>query len=198
MESTLEYARIDQERRQQLRNEEHLRMAQDLHRIVVMMCTRNMSSEERRPFKQNNGLGILGRLRGLNKSAINEEHVTNSECMRVQVSRAVFDSIIREPQVRQILEDLEISVHNEFKLFDIIDSNGNGFLDVTELVEGLLKLRGPADKGDAVCAALMVRTTQRQLQRVETDIARRLKVVNEKCGKLLVALEQRERQMCRL
>merc|ERR1711972_1168982 len=95
------------------------------------------------------------------------------EYLNMSVSREVFDEVLRDPQVKDLLEDLEISVSNHSKLFDIIDSNGSGSLDVGELIEGPMKLRGPADKGDVVCAALMVRSTQRHLRKLENDFQKR-------------------------
>merc|ERR1711920_985664 len=93
---------------------------------------------------------------------------------------------------KDLLEDLEISVSNHTKLFDIIDSNGSGTLDVGELIEGLMKLRGPADKGDVVCAALMVRSTQRHLRRLEADLYKRhekYEAAQERLRQSLIGIE---------
>merc|ERR1712039_1045985 len=99
------------------------------------------------------------------------------------------DEVLNDKKVKDLLEDLEISVSNHSKLFDIIDSNGSGTLDVGELIEGLMKLRGPADKGDVVCAALMVRSTQRHLRKLEADLYKRHSALETSHDKMLKSLE---------
>merc|ERR1712039_268950 len=99
------------------------------------------------------------------------------------------DEVLNDKKVKDLLEDLEISVSNHSKLFDIIDSNGSGSLDVGELIEGLMKLRGPADKGDIVCASLMVRSTQRHLRKLEADLYKRHSELEKSQDKMLKSLE---------
>jgi len=186
-ENTLEYARIDQQKRQQVRHDQHLRVAQDLHKIVVKICNHKMLLDD--GSVRQRGLRRFMQKRNPKKAATSEDQVA-SEYMNMQVSREVFEDVMHDSQVKDLLEDLDISVHNvDFKLFDIIDSNGSGSLDVAELVEGLMKLRGPADKGDAVCAALMVRSTQRQLARLEKDLNSRHNKIQANFGKLIDAIE---------
>merc|ERR1711920_1187242 len=96
---------------------------------------------------------------------------------------------------KDLLEDLEISVQNHNKLFDIIDSNGSGSLDIGELIEGLMKLRGPADKGDIVCASLMVRSTQRHLRKVEADMFSRFVALDRRQNEVLKSLSNIERKV---
>merc|ERR1711920_149652 len=65
-----------------------------------------------------------------------------------------------------------MGVTDPAKLFDIIDANGSGYLDIGELVDGLMRLRGPSDKGDAVGALMSVRSLQRDIKKLEVDLLR--------------------------
>ena len=42
-----------------------------------------------------------------------------------------------------------------------------GYLAVSELAEGIMRLRGPADKGDIVAAVLMMRCLQKNVRQIE-------------------------------
>jgi len=159
VENTLEAARVSQQKRHQARKTEDIRVAQELREIVLRICTRRPDSQ------------------------------AQEEEMQMAVTREVFEEVMQDPKVMRILEDLEISVMDHAKLFDIIDSNGSGQLDIPEIIEGLMKLRGPADKGDVVCAALMVRSVQRELKRLEGELMMRHKALLENQVQTLFALE---------
>merc|ERR1712048_3242 len=170
VENTLEYARTNQQKRQQLQHEEHVRMARQLQKIILMICTRrdNVEAMKKHSRKGTNSLGILKYIKkGSSASNVGVEY------LNLQVSREIFEDVIRDQQVRNILEELEITVTDPRKLFDIIDSNGSNSLDVGELIEGLMKLRCPTDKGDAVESALMIRSTQRTLRKLEIHLEKR-------------------------
>lgn len=76
-----------------------------------------------------------------------------------QISREMFQNVIMDPETWELLEDLEIHVSDRSELFDVLDADGSGCLDVSELISGLLKLRsGGADKSDVVAAILGIRS----------------------------------------
>merc|ERR1712113_544524 len=77
----------------------------------------------------------------------------------MSVSKDLFLFIIQDPEVQSIMDDLDIPPERA-DLFDILDADGSGDLEVTELVQGLLKVRGEARKSDAVASLLAVRATQ--------------------------------------
>merc|ERR1719329_1841102 len=55
-------------------------------------------------------------------------------------------------------------------LFDTLDADGSGSLDLPELVSGIMKLRGAADKGDIVASLLSVRHMQKTLGAFESRV----------------------------
>lgn len=76
-----------------------------------------------------------------------------------QISRDLFQKVIFDAEAQMLLEDLEVHIGDRSELFDVLDADGSGFLDVSELIAGLLKLRsGGADKSDVVAAILGIRS----------------------------------------
>merc|ERR1719238_1531489 len=75
----------------------------------------------------------------------------------VTITRDTFESWLEEPAFLTMLEDLDIGTSNKSELFDVLDCDLSGELEVDEVVSGLMKLRGPSDKCDAVAALLAIR-----------------------------------------
>merc|ERR1712113_849119 len=86
----------------------------------------------------------------------------------MSVSKDLFLFIIQDPEVQSIMDDLDIPPERA-DLFDILDADGSGDLEVTELVQGLLKVRGEARKSDAVASLLAVRATQDMVRQFQYE-----------------------------
>eukprot|EP00930_Biecheleria_cincta_P032293 TRINITY_DN22410_c0_g1_i1.p1 TRINITY_DN22410_c0_g1~~TRINITY_DN22410_c0_g1_i1.p1 ORF type:complete len:253 (+),score=43.62 TRINITY_DN22410_c0_g1_i1:334-1092(+) len=76
------------------------------------------------------------------------------------------DTIIHHDQMEIWLEDehfietleyAEIDVNNKAALFDALDADLGGSLTLTEMFNGLMKLRGPVTKADIIAMGLKVR-----------------------------------------
>jgi len=83
-----------------------------------------------------------------------------SQSCDMQVSLELYETVVAKTSTQHILEDLEIAEDDYLDLFDILDADGNGFLDVKEIVEGMLKLRGNARRSDVVGVGYAVRALQ--------------------------------------
>lgn len=97
-------------------------------------------------------------------------NITEDEDVRhlnLQVNQDQFEEILADQHVQEILDDLDISTASRGQLFDILDADLSGFVCVSELVDGLMRLRGPADKGDVIGISLIVRHLQRQVFKLE-------------------------------
>eukprot|EP00929_Paragymnodinium_shiwhaense_P033253 TRINITY_DN18296_c0_g2_i1.p1 TRINITY_DN18296_c0_g2~~TRINITY_DN18296_c0_g2_i1.p1 ORF type:complete len:826 (+),score=145.44 TRINITY_DN18296_c0_g2_i1:100-2577(+) len=81
-----------------------------------------------------------------------------------KITRADFAQVLKDAEVKRILDDLDIGSGDRSEFFDVIDADGSGELDIHELIVGLLKLRGGADKSDVVAALLGVRSIQRSFK----------------------------------
>eukprot|EP00930_Biecheleria_cincta_P082838 TRINITY_DN7248_c0_g1_i1.p1 TRINITY_DN7248_c0_g1~~TRINITY_DN7248_c0_g1_i1.p1 ORF type:complete len:630 (-),score=102.35 TRINITY_DN7248_c0_g1_i1:313-2202(-) len=77
----------------------------------------------------------------------------------VSVNKEVFNAWIRKGQshVLDALDDAEIDISMKYELFEILDTEIRGQLTFTELLEGLMKCRGPISKVDMVSVRLQVK-----------------------------------------
>jgi len=169
VENTLESARLNQKKQSMARRVDKIRVAKELSKVVLLICGETHPQDNNQNDPQSSFGRFLRRTEAI-KGHPNSNEVHGSDGLQMAVTRDTFVQLMEDPAVTNLLEDLEISVANRDKLFDVIDSNGNGAVDVSELIEGLMKLRGPADKGDAVSAALMVRQVQRDLRNLELEM----------------------------
>lgn len=79
-----------------------------------------------------------------------------------QVTRDDFNLVLEDQEVHNLLDDLEVHVADRMELFDVIDADGNGNIEISELILGILKLRsGGADKSDMVATILGIRSIQK-------------------------------------
>eukprot|EP00930_Biecheleria_cincta_P036760 TRINITY_DN25191_c0_g1_i1.p1 TRINITY_DN25191_c0_g1~~TRINITY_DN25191_c0_g1_i1.p1 ORF type:complete len:730 (-),score=126.94 TRINITY_DN25191_c0_g1_i1:128-2287(-) len=68
-----------------------------------------------------------------------------------------FSVWLEDKHFLRILENAEIDVHNKASLFEVLDADLSGSVTVKELLNGLMKLRGPVTKSDIIAIRLKVR-----------------------------------------
>lgn len=73
-----------------------------------------------------------------------------------EVSKEIFNKWIKSEEMLLMLEDVGIEVATRYELFDVLDADLSGVLNLQELVEGLMRLRGPVSKNDMVAVRLKV------------------------------------------
>jgi hypothetical protein len=82
-----------------------------------------------------------------------------------QITRDMFKRGLADPSVIALLEDLEVAVTDKTELFDVLDADASGEIDICEMVSALMKMRSSSsDKSDSVGTFLAVRATQDMLQ----------------------------------
>eukprot|EP00928_Gymnodinium_smaydae_P038176 TRINITY_DN26384_c0_g1_i1.p1 TRINITY_DN26384_c0_g1~~TRINITY_DN26384_c0_g1_i1.p1 ORF type:complete len:788 (+),score=156.51 TRINITY_DN26384_c0_g1_i1:38-2365(+) len=148
VESTLENARLDDQRRRAYRRAEHIRLAHNLQRLLLSFS--NGSAD-------------------------------------VHVNREAFDLLIEDPIVRSYLDDMEVAKFNRGDLFDILDADGNGVLDMTEVIDGIMKMRGVPDKSDVVATLLAVKSVHKNLRCLERVVHSNFTVISDHLARVEVA-----------
>ncbi|CAJ1381229.1 unnamed protein product [Effrenium voratum] len=90
---------------------------------------------------------------------------TQFEALRrsTSVDRKTFMQWLQLPEFLAILESADVDVSNKFDLFDVLDADMGGVLELDEVVTGLMKLRGPVSKADLVATRLQVRLLTQQM-----------------------------------
>eukprot|EP00403_Amphidinium_massartii_P006383 CAMPEP_0178383472 /NCGR_PEP_ID=MMETSP0689_2-20121128/7019_1 /TAXON_ID=160604 /ORGANISM="Amphidinium massartii, Strain CS-259" /LENGTH=892 /DNA_ID=CAMNT_0020003693 /DNA_START=47 /DNA_END=2722 /DNA_ORIENTATION=- len=82
------------------------------------------------------------------------------------ISKETFTMALKDPEVQGLLDALDIA-SDRMHLFDILDADGSGDIEASELIRGLLRVRGEAKKSDVVANLLAVRAAQNMLRRLE-------------------------------
>jgi len=182
VENTLYLAKLDERKRKENVIVEKMRVAKMVSKLVSRIVRKAHDNDHQVSVRP---IGLLRHFRRVQRYLwpnTREEEEHTCSMARVEIERSVFELAMSEPDMLEILEELDICVEDTSKVFDTLDSNGDGSLQMNELVEGLMQMRGPADKLDMMQMAVTVRQMQvsvKELQRalhhkMETTQAREL------------------------
>jgi hypothetical protein len=78
-----------------------------------------------------------------------------------------FVKCMRDPVVKSLLEGVDIDPLGLDRLFDIFDTNCNGYVSVPEMVETLVKMRGELNKADVMANWLTLRSLQERFNKFQ-------------------------------
>eukprot|EP00928_Gymnodinium_smaydae_P035367 TRINITY_DN248_c0_g1_i2.p1 TRINITY_DN248_c0_g1~~TRINITY_DN248_c0_g1_i2.p1 ORF type:complete len:761 (-),score=153.61 TRINITY_DN248_c0_g1_i2:1491-3773(-) len=174
VENTMESAKMDEKKRQRLKRNEHVMVARKLQEVVHKFCQRGEESSVKNGHSQRSH----GRFRvfqnWMRGNANDEDAQANASNhdLAVVIDRESFGKVLADPYVEGLLHDLEVSVSDHMSLYDALDADGSGSLDVAELVKGLMRLRGTAEKADVVAALLSVRSLQKHVRGFDARMER--------------------------
>eukprot|EP00929_Paragymnodinium_shiwhaense_P099469 TRINITY_DN6111_c1_g1_i1.p1 TRINITY_DN6111_c1_g1~~TRINITY_DN6111_c1_g1_i1.p1 ORF type:complete len:823 (+),score=174.37 TRINITY_DN6111_c1_g1_i1:66-2534(+) len=168
VETVMEAARL---KRRMAQDQESLQVGKKLERIIAKFLHVDDDGEAIQSTScWKTALQSLKRLLSIDRRKQGEFSNYGAEFAQ-RISRSMFVEVVQDEEVRLLLDDLDIGAGDRMALFDVIDADGSGELDVRELVVGLLKLRGGADKSDVVASLLGVRALQRKLKEYMGDIS---------------------------
>merc|ERR1719433_2265360 len=156
---------------------EHVGVARKLQEVVMKLCQGKQlkaqpTLKERRISQVRGIINFWPCGKVSQRQDCTEEHKAakvDYANLQVHINRKDFEAVVRNEEVSGLLDSLEVSVTSAAKLFDILDCNGSGWVDIAEMAEGLVKMRGPVDKGDIVSTVLMVRHVQKTLHEIQRD-----------------------------
>jgi len=165
VENTMTLAKLDERKRHKLRHLHEVYVARKLKKLVMKVCLQH----------NNDGANV-------SKSS-DDVFNTPTGCVPVglnlQITRDGFAKAMADSKVEELLEDLGISVVDYMDLFDALDADGSGTLDVYELAEGFMKLRGQAEKSDIVAAVLAIRSLQKSMTQLENVVLTNKRLLSE-------------------
>eukprot|EP00928_Gymnodinium_smaydae_P029546 TRINITY_DN22216_c0_g1_i1.p1 TRINITY_DN22216_c0_g1~~TRINITY_DN22216_c0_g1_i1.p1 ORF type:complete len:676 (-),score=131.29 TRINITY_DN22216_c0_g1_i1:134-2050(-) len=87
-----------------------------------------------------------------------------AEAMSMTLAAEDFDRIIEDPDIQSILEELDVPEDDRRALFDVLDADGGGQLEMEELIKGIIKLRGDPRRSDVVHVGLVLRSLQEEFR----------------------------------
>eukprot|EP00927_Polykrikos_kofoidii_P055418 TRINITY_DN49673_c0_g1_i1.p1 TRINITY_DN49673_c0_g1~~TRINITY_DN49673_c0_g1_i1.p1 ORF type:complete len:753 (+),score=100.28 TRINITY_DN49673_c0_g1_i1:53-2311(+) len=88
----------------------------------------------------------------------------------IQVTREEFNAWLENKEFLELLNELDIGSANKSELFDTLDFDLSGELEASEVITGLMKLRGPSDKCDAVAMLLGLRYVTQKVEDLHRKI----------------------------
>merc|ERR1712232_484007 len=90
--------------------------------------------------------------------------MTDCEALQqLNITPDLFETLRSFREFQNILNDLDISDEDQLDLFDTLDVDGGGTIDLEELIVGISKLRGDARRSDIIGVSLIVRNIQSAL-----------------------------------
>lgn len=90
--------------------------------------------------------------------------------LTISMNKQMFLTVMEDRHVQTILDDLDVP-SGRAHFFDVLDADGNGTLQIVEIVQGILSLRGEPKKSDSVACLLSVRSLQSTLQSTRQEVA---------------------------
>jgi len=94
---------------------------------------------------------------------------------KLNLSQEFFEELCAKHDFVDILRDLDISEDDQRDLFETLDVEGRGCIDLTDLIMGIGKLRGQARKADVVSMGLLLRSLQHKLLLINAKMSRGLR-----------------------
>jgi len=92
------------------------------------------------------------------------------ELAETQITPDLFQELCKNARFSAILEDLDVSEEDRMGLFDTLDVDGGGTIDLHELISGIAKLRGDPRRADIIEVGLILRSVQAAFQDFEQDM----------------------------
>merc|ERR1719291_233147 len=76
----------------------------------------------------------------------------------------VFEILREDKGFREILCELDVAETDQYNLFLTLDQDGSGELDVEEMIDGISKLRGEAQRSDVVAVNFKLNALQQKIE----------------------------------
>eukprot|EP00929_Paragymnodinium_shiwhaense_P059899 TRINITY_DN29966_c0_g1_i1.p1 TRINITY_DN29966_c0_g1~~TRINITY_DN29966_c0_g1_i1.p1 ORF type:complete len:719 (+),score=150.88 TRINITY_DN29966_c0_g1_i1:73-2229(+) len=92
------------------------------------------------------------------------------ELYEFDIPKDVIDELGKDPEARKALCDLDVNDDDHDRLADVLDPDNGGSITVMELVEGVKRLRGDPRRSDIVAVDLMLRSIQRSVDKILSEV----------------------------
>jgi len=86
------------------------------------------------------------------------------EATTLEISREFFQELCDDPRFMDVLNNMDISAEDRVDLFDTMDADGGGTLELEEMLMAMAKLRGKPRRSDLVNISLVTRNVQTELR----------------------------------
>merc|ERR1712039_782728 len=83
----------------------------------------------------------------------------------LEITPELWKQVVEHPGVKEIFHDLDVADEDLEEMFDVMDADNSGTIDLAELVEGTAKLRGEARRSDIASMFFMIKKVQQDVAR---------------------------------
>lgn len=168
-------AHQSQQKRTTRKHVDNVYNAKKLQELLVKVCTTEDSSGRLALDRFDSLKGLRKHLKRVNSKLLKNDPGSaddpdKNSHLNFRVDQNSFEEALEQEEVQDMLEDLGVSLSTRDQLFEVLDADGNGYLALSELTEGIMMLRGPADKSDVVATRLMMRCLQRNERRFQNVV----------------------------
>lgn len=108
--------------------------------------------------------------------------LSEEQLSALQITAALFEQLLAQPEFQEILEKLDIAHEEQAALFETLDVDGSGTLDLDELVSGMDKMRGDARRSDVVSVGLLLRAVSEELRSSQKELREQLRELSRRVG----------------
>eukprot|EP00913_Durusdinium_trenchii_P003800 g3519.t1 len=130
-----------------------------------------------RSFQEADEAGQIGASKTRNTLDLNEPSsaYTDEDIHEIAISKELFLLVIQDSDdsfdrtVQTLMDELDLPP-DRANLFEVIDADGSGTMDVTELVQGMLKIRGEVKKSDTVATLLATKALQEMVALLDASL----------------------------
>jgi len=130
------------------------------------------------------------------QSYVNEGHIVTRKTLQdvlaqyqvsgipdtsLSISKDTFLVVLQDPVAHKIMDDLDVPMERD-RLFDVLDADGSGTLEMKELIQGILRVRGEAQRSDVLAGVLGVRALLDMFRDFHDEISTLLRELPSKIG----------------
>merc|ERR1712150_86210 len=95
-------------------------------------------------------------------------------------------------------EDAEIQTANAHELFDVLDADMSGQLTIVELVNGLMRLRGPITKSEMVAVRMKIRHITQEVRHIVSRVCPKTEDEERGAHQHVVAVDGLQNRLSRM
>jgi len=108
----------------------------------------------------------------------------------VAISKELFLLVIQDKKIQRLMDELDLPP-DRANLFEVIDADGSGTLQMAELLHGLLKIRGEVNKSDTVASYLATKACQSMVQELKEESLKTVLEMRAKLFQQMLSLEDK-------
>eukprot|EP00930_Biecheleria_cincta_P088497 TRINITY_DN7773_c0_g2_i1.p1 TRINITY_DN7773_c0_g2~~TRINITY_DN7773_c0_g2_i1.p1 ORF type:complete len:1004 (+),score=216.96 TRINITY_DN7773_c0_g2_i1:88-3099(+) len=118
--------------------------------------------------RSSSSLGKAGMLNARQGEA-NDIDETLGSSSELKVNEAEFNYLLRHNSIKKLLEELDIVVEPRSGVFDAFNTDSEGFVVMSDMMSGLLRLRGELQKTDMVASQNTLANIQRRVSEIQAS-----------------------------